>query len=187
MHPSRHLLRNCLPGSGWTLKIGGKIRYRPDGTPLPQIALPVFGYKSHIAIDRRYGFIRSATVTSASYADGRQLKHLVTKDNTGSDVWADTAYRSAKNETWLAKNGRTSRIHRRKPKGKTMPEHMARANAKKSRVRACVEHVFAHQKNRFGLFIRTIGIARAEAKLTLANLAYNFDRLIFHERKAAIG
>jgi transposase len=27
----------------WTLKIGGKIRYRPDGTPLPQIALPVFG------------------------------------------------------------------------------------------------------------------------------------------------
>ena len=30
--------------------------------------------------------------------------------------------------------------------------------------------------------IRTIGIALAEAKLTLANLAYNFDRLIFHER-----
>ncbi|EGO95627.1 Transposase [Acidiphilium sp. PM] len=25
----------------WTLKIGGKIRYRPDGTPLPQIAMPV--------------------------------------------------------------------------------------------------------------------------------------------------
>ena len=52
-------------------------------------------------------------------------------------------------------------------------------------IRARVEHVFAHQKNRFGLFIRTIGIARAEAKLTLANLAYNMDRLIFHERRAA--
>jgi hypothetical protein len=59
----------------------------------------------------------------------------------------------------------------------------ARANAKKSAIRAAVEHVFAHQKNRFGLFIRTIGLARAEAKLTLANLAYNFDRLIFHERR----
>ena len=43
--------------------------------------------------------------------------------------------------------------------------------------------MFAHQKNRFGLFIRTIGIARAEAKLTLANLAYNFDRLVFHEKR----
>jgi hypothetical protein len=31
-----------------------------------------------------------------------------------------------------------------------------------------------------GLFIRTIGIARAQPKLTLANLAYKFDRLIFH-------
>ena len=40
-----------LPGSGWTLKVGGKVRYRPDGTPLPMIAVPVFGYKSHIGID----------------------------------------------------------------------------------------------------------------------------------------
>lgn len=66
-------------------------------------------------------------------------------------------------------------------------DHAARANAGKSSIRAAVEHVFAHQKNRFGLFIRTIGLARAEAKLTLANLAYNFDRLIFHERATAKG
>jgi hypothetical protein len=42
----------------WTLKIGSKLRYRPDGAPLPMIATPVFGYKSHISIDRRFGFIR---------------------------------------------------------------------------------------------------------------------------------
>jgi len=30
-------------------------------------------------------------------------------------------------------------------------------------------------------------IARAEAKKTLANLAYNIDCLIFHERRAAVG
>ena len=171
----------------WTLKIGGKIRYRPDGTPLPQIALPVFGYKSHISIDRRFGFIRQATVTSASEADGRQLKHLIDKQNTAGDVWADSAYRSQKNEKWLSNNMMTSRIHRRKPAGKPMPQATARANAKKSSIRAPIEHVFAHQKNRYGLFIRTIGIARAEAKLILANLAYNFDRLIFHERRMATG
>jgi len=33
-----------------------------------------------------------------------------------------------------------------------------------------VEHVFADQKNRYGLFIRTIGLARAEAKLTLERI-----------------
>ena len=68
-----------------------------------------------------------------------------------------------------------------------MPKRSRAANARKSSVRARIEHVFAHQKNRFGLFIRTIGLARAEAKLTLANLAYNFDRLIFHERRRAMG
>jgi len=167
----------------WTLKIGGKIRRRPDGTPLPQIALPVFGYKSHISIDRRFGFIRAGETTSASADDGRMLRKLTSKSNTASDVWADTAYRSKRNEAWLEKNGFTSRIHRRKPKGRVMPDAMARANAAKSKIRARVEHVFAHQKNRYGLFIRTIGLARAEAKLTLANLAYNFDRLIFHERR----
>lgn len=167
----------------WTLKIGGKIRYRPDGTPLPQIALPVFGYKSHIAIDRRFGFIRAFSVTSAAAPEGRELRKLLSDDNTSQEVWADTAYRSQSNEKWLAKNDFKSRIHRRKPHGKAMPERSRKANARKSSVRARVEHVFAHQKNRFGLFIRTIGIARAEAKLTLANLAYNFDRLIFNERR----
>lgn len=171
----------------WTLKVGGKVRYRPDGAPLPMIAVPVFGYKSHISIDRRFGFIRESAVTAASAADGRQLRRLVSPENTGSEVWADSAYRSQSNERWLVGRMLTSRIHRRKPVGRPMPRNVARANAKKSAVRAAVEHVFAHQKNRFGLFIRTIGLARAEAKLTLANIAYNFDRLIFHERRRAMG
>ena len=80
-----------------------------------------------------------------------------------------------------------SRIHRRKPTGKPMPKNIAKGNAAKSTTHAVVEHVFAHQKNRFGLFIRTIGIARAEAKLILASMAYNFNRLIFHERTNATG
>ena len=66
------------------------------------------------------------------------------------------------------------------------PERTAKANAAKSRVRARVEHVFAQQKAKMGLFIRTIGIKRAEAKITLTNLAYNMNRLIFHERQAAM-
>lgn len=167
------------------MKIGGEVRYRPDGKPLPQIATPVFGYKSHIRIDRRLGFIHKATVTSAADSDGRQMRRVIDTSNTASDVWADSAYRSSKNKAWLKANMLKSRIHGRKPKGKPMPEHTARANAAKSAIRARVEHVFAHQQNRYGLFISTIALARAQAKLMLANLAYSFDRLIFHERCAA--
>ena len=113
----------------WTLKVGGKVRYRADGTPLPMIALPVFGYKSHISIDRRFGFIRGMAVTSASAADGRLLRQVVSTDNTSSEVWADSAYRSRRNEKWLSDRMLTSRIHRRKPKGKPMAKATARANA----------------------------------------------------------
>ena len=151
--------------------------------------MPVFGYMSHISFDRKFGFIliRGCHVTSASDADGRQLKQVVSKDNTASDVWADSAYRSKKNEKWLSANMLTSRIHRRKPANNFMPEATARANARKSSIRARVEHIFAHQKSRYELFIRSIGLARAVVKLTLANLAYNFDRLVFHERRRGTG
>lgn len=168
----------------WTLKFA-KARPMPDGKPGIDIAIPSFGYKSSIAICRRFGFIRKGKVTDGARFDGRMLRDVVTGDNTASDVWADTAYRSQSNEAWLRKIGRVSRIHRKKPRGKPMPAHTARANASRSAVRARVEHVFARQKDQMGLFIRTIGLRRAEAKITLTNLAYNIDRLIFHERRAA--
>lgn len=170
----------------WTLKFA-KARPMPDGRPGVDIAIPSFGYKSTIAICRRYGFIRRGKVTDGARFDGRMLRDVVTSDNTASDVWADTAYRSRSNEAWLKSAGRVSRIHRKKPRGRPMSERTARANAAKSAVRARVEHVFARQKDQMALFIRTIGIKRAEAKVTLANLAYNIDRLIFHERRAATG
>src|SRR5262245_40481740 len=67
----------------------------------------------------------------------------------------------------------------KKPKGKPMPRRTARANARKSAVRASVEHAFAHQKGPMGLFIRTIGIVRARTKIGLANLTYNMQRMVW--------
>jgi transposase len=170
----------------WTLKFA-KGRPLPGGKPGVDIAIPSFGYKSSIAICRRYGFIRRGKVTDGARFDGRMLRDVVTTDNTASDVWADTAYRSRSNEAWLKSIARVSRVHRKKPTGKPMPTRTARANAAKSAVRARIEHVFARQKDQMGLFIQTVGIARAETKIGLANLAYNIDRLIFHERRAARG
>ncbi len=51
-----------------------------------------------------------------------------------------------------------------------------RANAKKWAVRAHVEHPFAHLKGPMRLVIRTIGLARATAAVTLANMAYTMKR-----------
>jgi IS5 family transposase len=169
----------------WTVKFSkakadeaGKIRQR-------DIAVPAFGYKNHAAIDRRHGFIRGWNVTGASAYDGAQLRNVLNRKNTGSAVWADTAYRSKKNEEWLDRNGYVSDIHHKKPKGRPMSEATSRANGRRSKIRAFVEHVFAQQKSRMGLFVRTIGLARARTKIGMANLAYNLTRFVWHQGRTA--
>ena len=60
-----------------------------------------------------------------------------------------------------------------------MPQRTARANGAKSKVRSAVEHVFARQKGPMGLFVRTIGLARARVKIGLANIVYNMKRAVW--------
>ena len=123
-------------------------------------------------------------MTDAAAHAGARLGELLDPNNTASEVWADSAYRSRKNEELLEGRGLVSRIHRKKPKDRPMPSRTARANAKKSAVRAQVEHIFAEQKARMGLFVRTIGLARATTKIGLANLVHNMRRLLWLERQA---
>ncbi len=140
----------------WTVKFS-KARPCEDGAPQVDRAVPAFGDKNHVAIDRRHGLIRGWTASHAAAHDGARLAEVVDADNTAGDVWADTAWRSAKNEAWLTARGLVSRIHRRKPPGRPM-----------------------------ALVVRTIGIARARVKIGLANLAYDMKRLVWLRSKAEL-
>jgi transposase, IS5 family len=176
-------LRHKDRDARWTVK-STKAKPRVDGAPRVDLAIPAFGDKNHLGIDRRHRLIGSWAVTDAARCDGALLPRLIDKHNTASDLWADTAYRSKANQKYLADNGLRSQIHRKKPNslprrgGKPMPRRAARANPRKSKIRAAVEHVLARQKGPMELFIRTIGLARATTKIGLANLVYNLKRLI---------
>ena len=168
----------------WTVKTT-KAKPREGETALVDLAIPAFGYQNHISTDRRHRLIRRWLVTDAAAYGGALLADLLDPDNTAAGVWADTGYRSKKNEDLLSQRMLVSHIHRRKPPGRPMPERSARANAKKSAVRAQIEHVFAEQKARMGLFVRTIGLARATTKIGLANLLANMRRLLWLQRQPA--
>jgi len=168
----------------WTIKYT-KAKPREDAAPRVDLAIPAFGYKNHVSIDRAHGLIRKWTATHAAAHDGARLEEVLDRANTASDVWADTAYRSAKNEEMLARRGFSSRIHRKKPKDKPMPARTRLANAQKSKVRSAIEHVFAHQKGLMGLMVRTIGLARARMKIGLVNLAYNMRRFVWLQTRCA--
>ncbi|SJM34851.1 transposase (fragment) [Mesorhizobium delmotii] len=80
----------------WTVKFLTAKADEEGKTKQRDIAVPAFRYKNHASIDRRHGFIRRWNVTGASAWDGAQLRNVLDKNNTGSTVWADTAYRSKK-------------------------------------------------------------------------------------------
>lgn len=171
----------------WTIKRGRK-QPPPAGSTqrqMGEIATSMFGYKNHIGIDRTHGFIRRFVVTHAARHDGSQLGAVLDAANTASNVWADTAYRSAANLVLIARRGLVAQFQHAKPRGRPMPPHVARGNATRTRVRSRVEHVFAAEKRRMGLVVRTIGLARATARITLANLAYNMRRLVWSDATAA--
>jgi transposase, IS5 family len=166
----------------WTVKYT-KAKPLEDGRKQVDLAIPAFGYRNHISADRRHRLIRKWLVTDAAAHEGKHLSDLLDPANTASMVWADSGYRSKRNEALLRERMLVSRIHRKKPPHRPMPANVARANAKKSAVRSHIEHIFAEQKARMGLFVRTIGLARATTKIGLANLVHNMRRLIWLERK----
>ena len=86
----------------WTIK-STKAKLREELAPQVDLAIPAFGYKNHIAVDRAHGLIRKWAATHAAAHDGARLEDLLDRGNTASEVWADTAYRSAKNEAMLAR------------------------------------------------------------------------------------
>jgi transposase, IS5 family len=98
----------------WTVKYS-KAKVKEGGDPKASkpvdLAIPMFGYKNHIGIEQRHGLIRTWVASAANGHDGARLPALVSKQNTASGVWADTAYRSKKNEAFLAKGMFISHIH----------------------------------------------------------------------------
>jgi transposase, IS5 family len=76
--------------------------------------------------------LRRYSVTHAAAHDGGELGAVLDRDNTVSDVWADTAYRSATNLALLERRGLRPQFQRRKPRGKKMPPQTARCPTRRT-------------------------------------------------------
>ena len=120
----------------------------------------------------------------------RQVLVTVLRDESvgGKEVWADSAYRSAEQEQSLQSSEHTSQINERAYRGKPLTEAQEVSNKAKSRARARVEHVYGHMENSMGgIFVRSIGIARAKVGVTLMDLTYNLSRIEVLIRNKVIG
>jgi IS5 family transposase len=138
-----------------------------------------YGYKNHINIDRDTKLITAHATTPAPIHDSQTFDTVLRdKDEGGQDVWADSAYRSDEQERNLKDSQLISRIHERAYRNKPLSEAQELSNTEKSRVRARVEHVFGAMENDMGgIFLRSIGAARARVGVGLMNLTYNLKRI----------
>jgi IS5 family transposase len=138
-----------------------------------------YGYKNHINVDRQTKLITKQACSDASVHDSQVFDAILRKPKEGgASVWADSAYRSADQERVLKAKRYQSQIHEKGHRNYRLSDEQKRSNKKKSKVRARVEHVFGAMRNEMGgLFVRTIGMARAEVNIGLMNLAYNMKRI----------
>src|SRR5262245_13253759 len=145
-----------------------------------------YGYKNHVSVDRKHKIIRRYAETDASVHESQKLEEILDKSKHSNEVWADSAYRSAETQAKLKEKGYRSRIHRRGARNHPLSERQKAANTTRSRVRARVEHVFGDQENGMGgIFVRTIGMARAAGKIGMRSLVYSMRRFVWLERAEA--
>ena len=143
-----------------------------------------YGYKNHIDVDAEHKLVRTYEVTPANVHDSQVFDAVIDPDNADPGVWADSAYRSEETEAVLKQAGYVSHIHEKGQKDRPLTEAQQQRNRARSRVRCRVEHVFGFQQNSMGgKQLRTIGLARAMAKIGLMNLTYNLMRYLQLSRR----
>ncbi len=142
-----------------------------------------FGYKNHVNTDRKHELIRGYETTHAAARDSQVFNKLLDPDNTGKQVWADSAYRSEQSDKELKRRNLKNEIHHKGYRGRPLSEAKLRVNKKRSRALARVEHIFGCQQTSLGgNLVRTVGMARAKAKIGMMDLVYNMKRYLFLQK-----
>lgn len=138
-----------------------------------------FGYKNHVKADRKTKLITGYAVTTANVPDKEMLDSLLTEEEEGQPLYADSAYRSEAIEQLCVEKKVKSRIHEKGYRYKKITQRQQQANRRKSKVRARVEHIFGFMQNSMhGLYLRYRSGVRNAAGIGLINLTYNLFRLV---------
>ncbi|UTC74400.1 transposase [Treponema sp. OMZ 792] len=121
---------------------------------------------------------------------GKELarNNLIGKEGTIIDATIVEApiQHNSKDENEQIKNGKIpeqwqeKQICERGARGKPLTKKQKISNRKKSKIRARVEHVFGFMTNSMkGIYVRTIGLARATFSIIMMNLTYNLCRYCY--------
>lgn len=136
-----------------------------------------YGYKNHVKSDTKTKLIDKYIVTDASVHDSQAIEGLLTEKDQGQELYADSAYTGEEQEKVYEQKRVINKVIEKGYRNKPLTEKQIADNREKSRTRVRVEHIFGFVENSMkGSIVRTIGLARAKAKIGMMNLTYNICR-----------
>ena len=138
---------------------------------------PHYGYKAHIAADRKHTLIRQATLTAANVHDSLEFETVVKGDE--EMVVADKAYWSEGRSQWCGKRGVANGIMRKPRRGEKLPEATMRVNRLLSALRCGIEKIFGWWKRSTGYRrVRYVGREPNRLELEFKCVCWNLKRLV---------
>lgn len=135
-----------------------------------------YGYKNHVNVDMESKLITRCVVTDASVHDSQVLDELTQQGD--SETWLDAGYAGEPCEKIMKEKSIPVKICAKGYRGKKLSKSAKRANRKKSKRRARVEHVFAFMTTSMNAMRKKyVGIIRNEASIIFSNMIYNMARV----------
>jgi transposase, IS5 family len=145
-----------------------------------------YGYKDHVKIDGKSKLIDTYFVSDASVHDSQVLELLLTEDDKNQSLYADSAYTGTDQEQAISDCKMDNQVCEKGHRNNPLSAEQLAKNRIKSKTRARVEHVFGFmERSMRGLYIWSIGLARATGIIGLINLTYNIFRYEQLVRKTA--
>jgi IS5 family transposase len=141
-----------------------------------------YGYKGHMAVSAKEGFILTGHVTPANHADTKELGRLVRASRLPAKtrVYADKGFCSQGNRDKLRKRKLKSGIMDKATRGHKLSDRQKHRNRLISAVRSVVERSFGTLKRSYGLHrARYLGMVKVEAGFLLAALAFNLKKVVY--------
>ena len=150
-----------------------------DATWVRKGKKPYYGYKTHVVVDTKEGFILNGHVTPAHVADTTEFENLMENlflPDT-SPVCADKGYASRKNRNLLASYGYEDAIMQKAARGKPLTFFQRFINRIISAFRYRVEQGMGTLKKHYGFTrMRYLGLSKGNMEFLLNAMAFNLKK-----------
>lgn len=151
----------------------------PDANWIKKGKRAYYGYKGHITVDAKEGFILGGHVTPASTADITELERIVNESGIpeGSPVFTDKGYASEKNRVILANKGLRDGIMYKAARNRPLTYAQRIINRLISSVRYKVEQSIGTLKRGYHFFrMRYKGLEKGNMEFLLNAIAFNLKK-----------